>query len=140
MIKKLISYIMPNITSDHKQQIHQNYATRFIGKEVEIKIDRPLNSKHPKHNFTYEANYGFVPDTKAPDGEEIDAYLLGVNESVDTYKGKCIAVIHRLDDEDDKLIIIPTSVDNITDEEIQKATNFQEQFFRSEIIRKSYSS
>ncbi|HCJ45552.1 MAG TPA: inorganic pyrophosphatase [Candidatus Moranbacteria bacterium] len=113
------------------------YATQFIGKEVEIKIDRPLHSKHPKHGFVYEVNYGFVPDTKAPDGEEIDAYLLGVDMPVDTYKGKCIAVIHRLNDTDDKLIIVPTSSEDINDEEIKKATYFQEQFFISEIIRKT---
>lgn len=114
-----------------------DYATKFIGKEVEIKIDRPLHSKHPKHGFIYEVNYGFVPDTKAPDGEEIDAYLLNVNEPVETYKGKCIAVIHRLNDADDKLVVVPTSVSDVSDEEIRKSTHFQEQFFTSEIIRKT---
>lgn len=67
-----------------------NYATEFLGKIVKVKIDRPLNSKHPKHGFVYEVNYGFVPDTKAPDGEEIDAYVLGVNEPIDEFSGKCI--------------------------------------------------
>ena len=112
-----------------------DYATRFIGKEVGIKIDRPLHSKHPKHGFVYEVNYGFVPDTKAPDGEEIDAYLLGVDEPVDSYKGKCVAVIHRLNDADDKLVVIPETLDDMSDEDIRKATRFQEQFFESEIIR-----
>lgn len=114
-----------------------DYATKFIGKEVEIKIDRPLHSKHPKHGFIYEVNYGFVPGTKAPDGEEIDAYLLNVNEPVETYKGKCIAVIHRLNDADDKLVVVPILVSDINDEEIRKSTHFQEQFFTSEIIRKT---
>lgn len=116
-------------------EITDNYATQFIGKEVEIKIDRPLNSRHPKHNFVYELNYGFVPDAKAPDGEDVDAYIIGVNEPVETYKGKCIAVIHRLDDNDDKLIVIPMSLDDVSDEDIRTATHFQEQFFTSEIIR-----
>lgn len=70
-------------------------AIDFLGKSVTIKIDRPLGSKHPKHSFVYEVNYGFVPGTKAPDGEEIDAYLLGVNEKVEEFTGKCIAVVHR---------------------------------------------
>lgn len=100
-------------------------------------MDRPLHSKHPKHGFIYEVNYGFVPDTKAPDGEEIDAYLLNVNEPVETYKGKCIAVIHRLNDADDKLVVVPISVSDVSDEEIRKSTYFQEQFFTSEIIRKT---
>lgn len=114
-----------------------NYATQFIGKEVDIKIDRPLHSKHPRHGFVYEVNYGFVPGTKAPDGEDVDAYLLGVNDPVNIYAGKCIAVIHRLNDADDKLVVVPNSVDDISDEDIRKATHFQEQFFTSEIIRET---
>lgn len=112
-----------------------NYATQFIGKEVEIKIDRPLHSKHPKHGFVYELNYGFVHDTNAPDGEEVDAYVIGVKEPLDVYKGKCVAVIHRTNDDDDKLVVIPLSQDDISDEEIHSATHFQEQFFTSEILR-----
>ena len=84
-----------------------NYATKYLGKTVTAKIDRPLGSKHPKHDMIYQVNYGFVPDTKAPDGEEIDAYLLGINAPVDEFTGKCIAIIHRLDDNDDKLVIVP---------------------------------
>ncbi len=113
-----------------------DYATKFIGKEVEIQIDRPLGSKHPKHGFLYEVNYGFIPDTKAPDGEEVDAYLLGVDETVETYTGKCIAVIHRTNDDDDKLVVVPSSIDTISDEDIRKMTDFQERFFESKIIRK----
>lgn len=113
-----------------------DYATKFIGRIVEIQIDRPLGSKHPKHGFVYEVNYGFVQGTLAPDGEEIDAYLLGVNEPVERYKGKCIAVIHRTNDDDDKLVVVSDSIDNISDEDIKKLTHFQEQFFTSEIVRK----
>jgi len=112
-----------------------SYATQFIGKEVEIKVDRPLHSKHPKHGFVYELNYGFVPDTNAPDGEEVDAYVIGVSEPVEVYKGKCVAVVHRINDDDDKLVVIPLSQDDISNEEIRAATHFQEQFFTSEILR-----
>jgi len=112
-----------------------NYATKFLGKSVTIKIDRPLGSKHTKHDFVYEVNYGFVPDTKAPDGEEIDAYLLGVNELIDEFTGKCIAVIHRKDDDDDKLVIVPKTAEKISDTEILKAVNFQEKWFDSVVVR-----
>jgi inorganic pyrophosphatase len=112
-----------------------NYATVFLGKIVKIKIDRPIGSKHPKHGFIYDVNYGFVPDAKAPDGEEIDAYLLCVSEPVEEFTGKCIAIIHRKDDNDDKLIIIPENSKNISDEEISKSVNFQEKWFKSVIIR-----
>lgn len=112
----------------------QRESYGFIGKNVSVRIDRPLNSKHPKHGFVYEANYGYVPNTVSGDGEELDAYVLGVNEPVQEFTGKCIAVIHRTNDDDDKLIIVPEDK-NLTDEEIRQFTNFQEQFFESEIIR-----
>ena len=110
-------------------------AKDFLGKIVIIKIDRPINSKHPKHGFIYEVNYGFVPDTKAPDGEEIDAYLLCVSEPVEEFTGKCIAIIHRKDDDDDKLVVVPKDFKDISDEEILKAINFQEKWFVSVVIR-----
>lgn len=112
-----------------------NYATEFLGKTVSIKIDRPLNSKHPKRGFVYEVNYGFVPNTKAPDGEEIDAYLLGVDEPVSEFTGKCIAVIHRSDDNDDKLVVVPEDFKEISDEDIMKLVDFQEKWFKPTVIR-----
>ena len=107
----------------------------YIGKVVEVKIDRPKNSAHPKHGFIYPVNYGYVPNTISGDGEELDCYVLGVEESIDSFKGKCIAVIHRTNDDDDKLIIVPDGM-NYTDDEIRELTYFQEQYFESEIVRK----
>jgi len=112
-----------------------NHTVAFLGKIVKIKIDRPIGSKHPKHGFVYEVNYGFVPDTKAPDGEEIDAYLLGIDKPVDEFTGKCIALVHRLDDNDDKLVIVPEGLKDISDNEILKMVNFQEKWFNSRIVR-----
>ena len=106
----------------------------YIGKHVEVKIDRPKDSKHPKHGFVYTVNYGYVPNTISGDGEELDCYVLGVNIPIKEFKGICIAVIHRINDDDDKLIIVPEKI-NFTDEEIRSYTNFQEQYFESEIIR-----
>jgi inorganic pyrophosphatase len=106
----------------------------FLNQAVTVVIDRSLHSKHPKHGFVYELNYGYVPDTLAPDGEEIDAYVIGVDQPIKTFTGRCIAVIHRLNDQDDKLIIVPEGTD-FTDEQIIEATYFQERFFRSTIYR-----
>ena len=85
--------------------------TSYIGKIVEVKMDRPLDSKHPKYGFTYETNYGFMPNTISPDGEELDAYVLGVDKPLDTFKGKVIAVLHRTNYNDDKLIIVPENLE-----------------------------
>jgi inorganic pyrophosphatase len=115
--------------------MRDDYAFKYLGRSVTIQIDRPLASKHPEHGFVYELNYGHVPDSSAPDGEAIDAYLLGINEPVSEYTGHCIAVIHRTDDDDDKLVVVPASMSTISDEEISRATNFQEKWFHSIIIR-----
>src|SRR5688572_30046538 len=104
-------------------------AKQFLGKSVEVVIDRPLGSKHPKHGFLYEVNYGYIPNTKSPDGEELDAYYLGVEESLEKAEGICIAIIHRTNDDDDKLIVVPKEKKDITDQEIEKGTHFQEQLF-----------
>ena len=112
-----------------------NYAKKFINKRVKVKMDRPLGSKHPKWNFVYEVNYGFIEGTKAPDGEEVDAYVLGVDEPLDEFEGKCIAIIQREDDDDDKLIVVPNEKE-FSDEEILKLVNFQEKYFKPKIIRK----
>jgi len=111
--------------------------TDFLNETIEIKIDRPLGSRHPKHGFIYEANYGYVPNTISTDGEELDAYVLGIETPLEDFAGKCIAVIHRTNDDDDKLIIIPNEMKDIPDKEIRRLTNFQEKYFKSTIIRKN---
>ncbi len=115
-------------------KIQQREAYRYIGKKVKAMIDRPLNSKHPKHGFIYQVNYGYIPNTISGDGEELDCYVLGVDEPINEFGGKCIAVIHRTNDDDDKLIIVPEGKE-FSDEEIRNLTYFQEQYFESEIIR-----
>lgn len=107
---------------------------KYLGKIVNIKIDRPLGSLHPKYNYLYPINYGYVPNTVSGDGEELDCYLLGVNKPVLEYEGKCIAIIHRLNDNDDKLIIAPTNME-FSNDEIEQKIEFQEQYFKHIIIR-----
>ncbi len=109
-------------------------TTDFLHQTLTINIDRPLGSKHPTHDFIYPLNYGYVPNTIAPDGEELDAYVLGVFEPVQHFTGKCIAVLHRLDDDDDKLILVPQHK-QYTNEQIRALTEFQERFFTSVIHR-----
>lgn len=107
---------------------------KYIGKVLEIEIDRALGSKHPKHGFIYPVNYGYVPNTISGDGEELDCYLLGVFEPVKTFKGKCIAIIHRTNDDDDKLIIVPENKE-YSDDAINALVEFQEQYFKHVIVR-----
>ena len=110
----------------------------FLNKIVTAKIDRPLGSKHsekyPKH--IYPLNYGYIPNTISGDGKELDCYILGVYEPITNFTGECIAIIHRINDNDDKLILAPEGK-NFSDDAIIALTEFQERFFKIKIIRKS---
>lgn len=110
-------------------------STDYIGKMVHVKIDRPIGSSHPNYpDHIYLVNYGFVPNTVSGDGEELDCYILGEHKPLNEYTGKCIAVIHRTNDDDDKLVIVPEN-QNFTDEQIRNLTDFQEKYYQSVIIR-----
>lgn len=100
---------------------------------VEVKIDRPLGSYHPKHKeIYYSVNYGYVPNIIAGDGEEQDVYILGVSEPLDEFIGEVIAVIHRKNDVEDKWVVVPKGV-RFSRNEIEKEVNFQEKYFESYI-------
>jgi inorganic pyrophosphatase len=102
-------------------------------KTVTVTIDRPLGSYHPKHkNLFYPVNYGYVKDVVGGDGEEQDAYVLGVSEAVSEFTGEVIAVIIRENDEEDKWVVVPEGV-RFTEKEIAELTYFQERYFKIRI-------
>ncbi|MBN2203014.1 MAG: inorganic diphosphatase [Candidatus Aenigmarchaeota archaeon] len=115
--------------------MNKTNAKEYLNEIVTVSIDRPLGSKHPKHEIIYKANYGFVPNTKSADGEELDAYVLGVEKPLKEFTGRCIAIIHRLDDDDDKLVVVPEDVE-FSDNQILEMTNFVEKYFKPVILRK----
>ena len=72
----------------------------YLGKVVTIGIDRPIGYVHHKKNYdlVYPINYGYIKGIMAPDGEEQDSYVLGVEVPVQEFTGRVIAIIHRHDD------------------------------------------
>ena len=83
-------------------------GVNMIGDIVKVTVDRPMGSYHPKHkDMHYPINYGYIEGIMAPDGEEQDAYILGVDRPVDEFKGKIIAIIHRYDDVEEKWVVAP---------------------------------
>lgn len=110
------------------------FLKKFLGKEIKVTIDRPLGSIHPEFGFVYEVNYGYVPGIKMPDGDDLDAYCLGWDKPSKSVRGKVMAIIHRLNDNDDKLVVVAKGF-NLYDGEIGKFINFQEKWFESVIIR-----
>ena len=108
---------------------------KYLGKIVNVEIDRKLGSAHPKHGFIYPVNYGYIPNTVSGDGEELDTYVLGEHKPLDEFTGEVIAIIHRTNDNDDKLVVMKEGR-NYSDEQIRALTEFQEQYFESVIYRK----
>lgn len=106
----------------------------MLGDIVTVTVDRPLGSFHPEYkNLYYPVNYGYVKGISAPDGEEQDAYIIGVNKPVQEFTGKLIAVVHRRDDVEEKWVVAPEGL-VFHKKEIEEQIKFQEQYFRPEII------
>ena len=104
----------------------QEKMNSVIGRTVTVTVDRPLGSYHPEHtDMYYPINYGYVEGVMAPDGEEQDAYILGVDEAVEKFTGKIIAVVHRNDDVEEKWVVAPEGM-TFTKEEICEQIHFQE--------------
>ena len=110
-------------------------AKTFLGKKVKLQFDQPVGSSYAPHNIDrYPINYGYVPGVLAPDGDDLDAYLLNVFEPLNQAEGICIAIIHRLEDDDDKLIVVPPGTE-LSDEEIANQVAFQEHLYKGVIVR-----
>ena len=106
----------------------------MIGQIVTVIADRPMGSCHPEYpDMYYPVNYGYIEGTMAADGEEEDAYILGVQVPVSKYTGRIIAMIERKNDIEHKWVVAPDGV-TFSKEEIANLTHFQEQYFETEII------
>ncbi len=107
---------------------------KYLGREVRIEIDRPLGYIHKKEKYTlvYPINYGYIPNVYGGDGEELDVYLLGVDEPVEEYYCKIIGAVYRKNDIEDKLIAAPNNM-TFTAEEAYEKIKFQEQWYDTEV-------
>ena len=106
----------------------------YLGKTLKIKIDRPIGYIHKKEKYSlvYPINYGYIPDVLGGDGEELDVYLLGVDTPVQEYTARIIAIVHRENDVEDKLVAAPEGM-SFTADEIRAAVDFQEKYYISKI-------
>jgi len=103
----------------------------YMGKRVHVVVDRPVG--YQNGDIIYPVNYGYIPRTLAGDGEEQDAYILGVSEPVTEFDGQIIAAIRRRNDCEDKLVVAPAGT-VLHQGQIAEAVHFQEQYFDSRII------
>lgn len=112
-------------------------SLNWVGQTVHVVIDRPIGTRHPEHGFIYEVNYGHLPGVLAPDGEELDAYVLGVDQPLDECRARVVAVVHRRDDVEDKLVVTLSGTWDA--HAIGNAIDFQEQYFDGEIVMESHA-
>ena len=108
----------------------------YMGRDVHIVIDRPMGYIHKKEKYTltYPINYGYIPGVLGGDGEELDVYLLGVEEPVSEFDCRIIASVQRRNDVEDKLVAAPAGF-SADDREIGAAVSFQEKYYDSVISR-----
>lgn len=107
--------------------------SQFLGKKFTATIDRPIGSRHPEWGFEYQLNYGYIPGIAAPDGEDQDVYVMGVDKPILSFTGVCVAVIMRTDDMEGKLVLAADG-SAFSSKQIIEAVAFQEQFFDSRVI------
>lgn len=103
----------------------------FLGKIVHVQIDRPMGHVHK--GLVYPINYGYIPGIFANDGEELDAYVVGVNEPISSFDGRVIGAVCRRNDVEDKLVVAPVDIE-FHQGQIAEAVHFQEQFFDTSIL------
>lgn len=117
-----------------KSVCRRSFSSSFLGKKIDIIIDRPIGSVHPKFNdIVYNVNYGYIPNVFSDDGEEFDVYLMGVDHPVEKYSNAhVIAIIYRLNDNEDKIVAAPDGI-FFSKDEIEATVNFQEKYFENEI-------
>ena len=103
----------------------------WLGRTVEVTIDRPAGSVHPDGGLVYPIDYGFVEGTIAGDGEPLDAYVLD-GRGQRQVRARVVAVIIRRDDVENKLVTVISGTP--TADEIRSAVAFQEQYFDTAIV------
>ncbi len=109
----------------------------MLGQTVTVVVDRPIGYRHG--DTVYPVNYGYLPGIFAGDGEEQDAYILGVGKAVESFTGTVVGVIRRHNDCEDKLVVAPEGR-LFHQGEIAERVHFIEQYFISTIdclLRKS---
>ena len=113
------------------EEVRNQLIKAYMGKLVHVVIDRPIGYQHG--DIVYPINYGYIPGIIAGDGEEQDAYILGVSEPLTEFDGQVVAAICRKNDCEDKLVVAP--VGSVYHQgQIAEAVHFQEQYFDTRII------
>ena len=118
------------ITMDSEKTIRNQIINSYMGKLVHVQVDRPIGYQHG--NIVYPINYGYIPGLLAGDGENQDAYILGVSVPLSEFTGQVVGAVRRKNDCEDKLVVAPAGL-LFHQGEIAEKVHFQEQYFASTI-------
>ena len=103
----------------------------LLGSKIHVEVDRPVGYRHG--DILYPINYGYIPGRMAADGEEQDAYILGITEPISGFDGQVIGIVFRRNDVEDKLVVAPEGM-VFHQAQIAEAVHFQEQYFDSYVV------
>ncbi len=92
---------------------------RYLGKVLDITITNPIGSIDYKNNFIYPVNYGYLNDNK-----EFMVYILGEYQKLNTFKGKCIGIIKKINEISE--LIVTNDNKFYKDEQIDSLIEFKE--------------
>ena len=107
------------------------FLNDLLGKSVHVVMDRPIGYCHK--GTVYPVNYGYIPGLMGGDGEEQDAYILGIDTPLSSFDGQVVGAIRRKNDVEDKLIVAPEGM-VLHQGQIAEAVHFVEQYFDSYIL------
>lgn len=117
--------------ADHiRHLLRKAMVWSYLGQQIEAVVDRPVGYLHVKgeKRLRYPINYGYIPGVLGGDGEELDVYYLGNRQPLQAFSGRVIAIVHRADDVEDKLVAAPEGM-AFTAKEICRQIYFQEQYY-----------
>jgi inorganic pyrophosphatase len=100
----------------------------LIGKKIDVIVNHPMGSRYLR-GLIYPVNYGIVNESSV----SLEAYILGEFKPIKEFTGRVIAVIHRKDIFENKLVVA-RSTQKYSKEAIIGLTEFQERFYDSEVI------
>ena len=112
------------------KSLRDEMIRKHLGQLVHVVVDRPVGYRHG--DIVYPINYGYIPGLFAGDGEEQDAYILGVDAPITEFDGQVIGAVRRMNDDEDKLVVAPQGM-KYHQGQIAEAVHFQERYFDTTI-------
>ena len=122
---------LPKLMEELNKYGYYDLVESMLHKPVLVEIDRPIGYDH--NGIIYELNYGYTKRLVSPDGDYLDAYIIDDDFYSSSYFGEVIAIVHRKNDIEDKLIVGKKG-QTISKEDLLKKINFQKKYFDIELI------